>query len=39
MKRENARRDKEQGVVIRAEDVNTSELEDGQHSFNWRYFT
>ncbi|KAK5046616.1 hypothetical protein LTR84_007377 [Exophiala bonariae] len=39
MKRENAKRNKEQGVVLRAEDVNTSELEDGQDSFNWRYFT
>nr|KAK5441280.1 hypothetical protein LTR18_007124 [Exophiala xenobiotica] len=39
MKRENARRNKEQGVVIKAEDVETDTLQEGERSPNWRYFT
>jgi hypothetical protein len=39
MKRENARRNKEQGMVIKAEDVETDTLQEGERSPNWRYFT
>jgi len=39
MKMENRRRDKQQGVKVRAEDVRTSELGDGESSEKWRYFT
>jgi MFS family permease len=39
MKLENRRRDKVQGVVLKAEDIKTSELGDGQDSEMWRYFT
>jgi hypothetical protein len=39
MKRENARRNRQQGVVLRAEDVNTDMLADGEKSEQWRYFT
>lgn len=39
MKLENRRRNKSQGVVLRAEDVKTSELGDGEDSERWRYFT
>ncbi|KAK6382112.1 hypothetical protein LTS17_003997 [Exophiala oligosperma] len=39
MKRENARRNKEQGVIMKAEDVDTDTLQDGEKSPNWRYFT
>jgi sugar phosphate permease len=39
MKMENRRRDKQQGVKVRAEDVETSELGDGELSEKWRYFT
>lgn len=39
MKRQNAKRNAEQGVVIRAEDVDTSSLVDGEKSANWRFFT
>ena len=39
MKLDNRRRDKQQGVNIRAEEVRTSELGDGEESEMWRYFT
>ena len=39
MKLENRRRDKVQGVRLRADDVRTSELGDGEESEMWRYFT
>ncbi|KAF1937437.1 MFS general substrate transporter [Clathrospora elynae] len=39
MKRENRRRDRTQGVRLRAEDVRTCELGDGEGSERWRYFT
>ncbi|KAF2026112.1 MFS general substrate transporter [Setomelanomma holmii] len=39
MKMENRRRDRQQGVKVRAEDVRTSELGDGELSERWRYFT
>lgn len=39
MKMENKRRDREQGVKIRAEDVRTEMLGDGEKSGMWRYFT
>lgn len=38
MRRENARRDKEQGVVLKAEDVDTSRLALGEKDPQWRYF-
>ncbi|TDZ58231.1 Major facilitator-type transporter hxnP [Colletotrichum trifolii] len=39
MKMENRRRNKEQGVNLRAQDVDTSELYDGEKSPKFRYFT
>lgn len=39
MVRENRRRDKAQGRIIKAEDVDTSTLHDGENDPNWRYFT
>lgn len=39
MKRDNKRRNREQGVVIRAEDVDTDSLADGERSVQWRWFT
>lgn len=39
MKNENRKRNKEQGVNLRAEDVDIRSLDDGQKSSNWRYFT
>ncbi|KAJ2962730.1 hypothetical protein NQ176_g10915 [Zarea fungicola] len=39
MKAENRRRDKEQGVTLRAKDVPASELTDGERSPRFRYFT
>jgi hypothetical protein len=39
MKRENSRRNQEQGVFLRAEDVDTDTLEDGENSPHWRFFT
>lgn len=39
MVRENRRRDKAQGRVVKAEDVDTSALQDGENDPNWRYFT
>lgn len=38
MRRENARRDKAQGIVLKAEDVDTSRLADGEKDPQWRYF-
>jgi hypothetical protein len=38
MRRENARRNKEQGRVLKAGDVDTSMLPDGENSPDWRYF-
>lgn len=39
MKGENRRRNREQGVVIKAEDVDTDCLGDGERSLQWRFFT
>ncbi|KAF2088101.1 MFS general substrate transporter [Saccharata proteae CBS 121410] len=39
MKSENKRRDRAQDVRLRAEDVVTSELKEGEKSSQWRYFT
>lgn len=39
MKRENARRNREQGVLLKAGDVDTDMLQDGERSPQWRYFT
>jgi hypothetical protein len=39
MKNENRKRNREQGVVIRAEDVATDSLSDGEQSPEWRFFT
>lgn len=39
MKMENRRRNREQGVKLRPQDVNTSELGDGEKSPSFRYFT
>lgn len=39
MKMENRRRDAQQGVRVRAGDVRTSELGDGEESEKWRFFT
>ncbi|KAF3046347.1 hypothetical protein E8E12_003445 [Didymella heteroderae] len=39
MKLDNRRRNKQQCVKIRAEEVRTSELGDGERSEMWRYFT
>ncbi|KIV97771.1 hypothetical protein PV10_01479 [Exophiala mesophila] len=38
MRRENARRNKAQGRVLKAEDVDTDTLQDGENSPDWRYF-
>ncbi|KAK2766548.1 hypothetical protein FQN53_006673 [Emmonsiellopsis sp. PD_33] len=38
MRMENRKRDREQGVRIKAGDVDTSELIDGEKSPEWRYF-
>lgn len=38
MRRENARRDKEQGRVLKAGQVDTDMLVDGEKSPDWRYF-
>ena len=39
MKMENRRKNREQGTVIKAEDVHTSDLPDGEQSEHWRFFT
>jgi hypothetical protein len=39
MKRENARKNRDQGVKLRAEDVDTDMLEDGEKSPQWRFST
>ncbi|OCL10656.1 MFS general substrate transporter [Glonium stellatum] len=39
MKWENRRRNREMGTKLRAEDVHTDELKDGENSKKWRYFT
>ncbi|KAL1964151.1 hypothetical protein VTN77DRAFT_7239 [Rasamsonia byssochlamydoides] len=39
MKHDNRRRDREQGVHIRAEDVDTGLLNDYEKDINWRWFT
>ncbi|KAJ9197639.1 hypothetical protein DTO166G4_4023 [Paecilomyces variotii] len=39
MKWDNYRKNREQGVQLRAEDVDTHLLEDGEKSPNWRWFT
>ncbi|PGH03881.1 hypothetical protein AJ79_07239 [Helicocarpus griseus UAMH5409] len=38
MRMENRRKDRQQGVKIRAGDVDTSNLPDGAKSLEWRYF-
>lgn len=38
MRFENRRRDKAQGVKLRAGQVPTSDLADGEKSLEWRYF-
>ncbi|KAH7020698.1 major facilitator superfamily domain-containing protein [Microdochium trichocladiopsis] len=37
-RRDNRRRDKEQGVVLKAEQVNTQHLADGANDPSWRWF-
>ncbi|KAJ9294053.1 hypothetical protein DTO271G3_7181 [Paecilomyces variotii] len=39
MKWDNCRKNREQGVRLRAEDVDTHLSEDGEKSPNWRWFT
>ncbi|KAH8647730.1 major facilitator superfamily domain-containing protein [Xylariales sp. PMI_506] len=39
MKRHNQRMDREQGRVLKPEDVDTSKLDGGEEDVNWRYFT
>lgn len=39
MKMDNRRRNREQGVILKAGDVNTDQLQDGEKSPQWRYFT
>lgn len=38
MRRENTRRNQEQGRVLKASEVDTSLLQDGENSPDWRYF-
>ncbi|KAJ4313141.1 hypothetical protein N0V84_009566 [Fusarium piperis] len=38
MRKQNNRKNQEQGVVLRAEDVDTNELRDGEDDPRWRYF-
>ncbi|KAK7224325.1 hypothetical protein V2G26_012328 [Clonostachys chloroleuca] len=38
MRRENRRRNREQGVELRAEDVDTSEITEGENDIRFRYF-
>ncbi|KAK4540027.1 hypothetical protein LTR36_009843 [Oleoguttula mirabilis] len=38
MRGQNAKRNKEQGRVLRAEQVDTDTLQDGEKSLDWRYF-
>lgn len=38
MRKENKRRDEAQGIVLKAEDVDTSQIEDGENDPKWRYF-
>ncbi|KAH7133722.1 major facilitator superfamily domain-containing protein [Dactylonectria macrodidyma] len=38
MRGDNKRRDEAQGMVVKAEDVDTSELMDGEKDPRWRYF-
>jgi len=39
MKRENARRNREQGVKLQAENIDTDMLTDGENSPQWRFST
>jgi hypothetical protein len=39
MKRGNARKNREQGVNLRAKDIDTDMLSDGDKSPQWRYST
>ncbi|RDW77690.1 hypothetical protein BP6252_05743 [Coleophoma cylindrospora] len=39
MKLENRRKNTEQGILLKAEDVDTADLVDGEASPRWRYFT
>ncbi|UPL00016.1 hypothetical protein LCI18_010950 [Fusarium solani-melongenae] len=38
MRKQNNKKNQEQGVVLRAEDVDTNELRDGEDDPKWRYF-
>ncbi|KAL0943445.1 major facilitator superfamily transporter [Colletotrichum truncatum] len=38
MRRENARRNKDQGITLRAEDVETRDLSEGEKDPRWRFF-
>lgn len=38
MRSQNRRRDREQGLTLRENEVDTSQLRDGVHSLEWRYF-
>lgn len=38
MRKENKRRDEAQGIVLKAEDVDTSQIEGGENDPKWRYF-
>ncbi|KAL2672384.1 hypothetical protein Neosp_013092 [[Neocosmospora] mangrovei] len=38
MRKQNNKKNQEQGVVLRAEDVDTNELRDGENDPKWRYF-
>ncbi|KAK2010959.1 major facilitator superfamily transporter [Colletotrichum eremochloae] len=38
MRRENSRKNKEQGISLRAEDVETRELSEGEKDPKWRFF-
>lgn len=38
MRSENRRRDREQGLTLREDEVDTSQLRDGVRSLEWRYF-
>jgi hypothetical protein len=39
MKIQNRKRDREMGEVLRPEDIDTNELQEGEKSMKWRYFT
>jgi hypothetical protein len=39
MKLDNKKRNREQGVNLKAEDIDSNLLTDGEHSEHWRWFT